>query len=93
MGADKRQFPRIKMPMTVEVTVPGEPPRLLNTRDISDGGVFLEKDQEPLPVSLGSVVTLKVNAALGGEPPPQITARVVRETEDGIGVAFESNDG
>lgn len=89
MSSDKRQFSRIKLPVSVEVSVNGAPPLLMTSRDISDGGVFLEADSAWPDVSTGTQVQLKLNANLNGEPPPRIAGRVVRTTDEGIAVEFE----
>ena len=92
MSSEKRQFARIKLPVTVELSLEGEAPVLLITRDISDGGAFLETKQGTPELGVGTRVYIKVNADLNGEPPPRIAARIVRTSPEGLAVAFEQEN-
>lgn len=85
--SEKRRYRRMAMRMSVEVTTPEGETRMLHTRDLSEGGLFLEGcDAEDLP--LGQDLMLKVSVALQGDEAPIVKARVVRETEEGLGVCF-----
>lgn len=91
MTEDKRQHSRLPVELTVEVSCPGRDAMVLRTRDISDSGVFLQKGEAELP-AVGTELRLKVTVSLSGDDPPVVKARVVRATDDGIGISFEGGD-
>ncbi len=90
--SDQRKYRRIAVCMTVEVTTADGETRVLTTRDLSDGGVFLEGDDAHC-LNLGEDLMLKVSVALQGDEAPVVKARVVRETAEGVGVCFISSPG
>lgn len=71
----------------VELTYPGHQAITLQARDVSDGGVFLERGDHPLP-PMGAEVYLHVMGELDGEDPPTVKAKVVRVMDQGIGLYF-----
>ncbi len=85
--SEKRKSQRIAMCVSVEVTTPEGEMQVLSTRDLSDGGLFLE-GIDTNALGLGKELTLKVSIALQGGAAPIVKARVVRETGDGVGVCF-----
>lgn len=87
MGSDKRSFARIPVPMDIEVRREGSEMMVLETIDISNGGAFIKATPEQCP-DVGTELQLKVKGALGGEEPPTVRARVVRTTNEGMGVEF-----
>lgn len=90
MSEDQRQHPRMEMAFSVELRHEGDPPQLLFTRDLSHGGAFIVKGTAPLP-PVGAIVTVKAQKPEDdGVDTPVIKARVVRRTDDGIGVQFIS---
>lgn len=94
---DRRRFPRV--PMTVEVRVrdaDGHQHRF-TCADLSGGGAFLNFSPDDRPEDLAPFValetddelTLQVLGLLGdGDTAPEVRARVVRVTLDGIAVRF-----
>ena len=88
MSIEQRKHPRLAVPMQVELTYENGDIAVLTTRDISDGGVFLEKLDGNLP-ALDSHVKLKVKATLAGEEPQTLDATVVRVSHDGVGIQFD----
>lgn len=89
MGDEKRRHVRIEVPMPVEVTHPALGTVELVTADLSDSGVFLKCAPEQCP-ELGDEITIKVKGGVlgGGDEPPLVPARVVRVTDEGMGVEF-----
>lgn len=89
MGQEKRRHVRIEVPMPVEVTHPTMGTFELVTADLCESGVFLKADPEQCP-AVGDEITIKVKGGVlgGGEEPPLVPARVVRVTENGMGVEF-----
>lgn len=90
MGSNKRSFARIPVPMDIEVRREGAEMMVLVTVDISNGGAFIKAEPQQCP-PIGSELSLKVIGQLGGEEPPTVQARVVRITDEGIGVEFLSS--
>ncbi len=87
---NQRKHSRLPLPMTVEVLVEDQAPVIMKTRDMSDGGVFLEYN-ENLVLQMGVKLTIKVVENMQGEEPPAIPATVVRVTDDGFAVQFDQN--
>ncbi len=83
-----RKHSRLPLPMTVEVCVEDQAPVISKTRDMSDGGVFLEGN-ENLILQMGMKLTIRVVENMQGEEPPAIPATVVRVTDDGVAVQFD----
>ena len=59
--------------------------KVFDTRDISDGGVYVVVDNEPFP-EIGSKVEVQVQGL--PIPAPILTMRVVRVGPDGYGLQF-----
>lgn len=87
---NKRKAPRLPFPMAVEVTVKGQAAIKMNTRDMSDGGVFLEDDKNTI-LQMGTKLTLKVIEGMQGEDAAEISATVVRVVDDGVAVQFDTD--
>lgn len=87
---ENRRHERYPINVEVEVALPGflrKQRRRFQTRDMSDGGVFLVSDGKPFP-PVGSVIEVQVAAPVDGEPPPVVRARVVRVSREGMAIAF-----
>lgn len=84
---ENRQFERYTLSVEVEMTYSGSGKMLLNTRDISTGGVFLYMQGTSLP-PIGSELLLKLTGLVAGEEPSTARVRVVRVTAEGIGLEF-----
>ena len=89
MGSDQRNFARIPVPMDIEVQVDGAEVVVLETSDISNGGAFIKAEPQQCP-AIGTELSLRVKGQLGGEAPPTVQAKVVRVTDEGMGVEFIS---
>ncbi len=89
MSQEKRKFIRREARFEVELGLPSGGVQLAGTRDVSDGGVFILLDQLLRPV-IGEVVTVKLTANPKnlGESFPSGDAVVVRQEDDGVGLAF-----
>lgn len=85
---ERRVHERQVISLTVEVL---DPPHLgkvkLQTRDLSKQGAFLLLKKE-LCLPVGRVVSLRMPGILWGEETSTISARVVRVTEEGMGLQF-----
>ena len=64
----------------------------LHSRDLSNGGVFLEKGEIVVPpvdtISVDSIVYLRVKSQFEEGEPPLVKARVVRIDDQGIALQF-----
>ena len=61
---------------------------MLNSRNISDNGVFLDHDDNVLDLEIGMQVVLQVCSQLGDGEPPPVNAEVARITDEGFGLKF-----
>ena len=86
--SNQRKHPRLPLPMKVEVCVEGQCGVVTKTRDMSDGGVFLEHN-ESLHLQAGTKLTIKVIESMSGGEASEIPATVVRVTDDGAAVEFD----
>lgn len=84
---ENRKFERYAISLEVELNYPGTGKMILNTRDMSDGGVFLYMDEGARP-PIGEELFLKLTGLVGGEEPPRVRVRVARITHEGIGLEF-----
>ncbi|NOZ11390.1 MAG: PilZ domain-containing protein [Gammaproteobacteria bacterium] len=92
MSVENRKYPRIDVSISVELCYKGKGKAAVCTRNLSDGGLFLEMAEHPLP-PLGTRVELKLTGTLGqGEKPPVVRAEVVRVEDNGIAVYFLDRD-
>ena len=85
---DKRVHERQEVSLSVEIL---DPPHLgkvaLVTKDISKDGAFIMLSKEKcLPV--GRIVSLRMSGVLWGEKLSTVSARVVRVTDEGMGLQF-----
>lgn len=86
---DKRKYQRHVVHLEVELGFPEGENQIVRTQDVSNGGVFLVVDKLRRPV-IGEVVTVKLinseqNTSFSF---PSNDAVVVRQEENGIGLAF-----
>lgn len=83
-GSERRRYHRT--PVSLKVRLKTEDgTQLVNTRDISDGGIYLLMDEEELP-PVGTKV--KVQAQGMAVEAPVVEMEVVRTCSDGIGLRF-----
>jgi len=89
LSQEKRKYTRREARFEVELGLPSGDIKLVGTRDISDGGIFILLDPMQRPV-IGEVVTVKLTASQQneGESFPSSDAVVVRQEEEGVGLAF-----
>jgi len=88
--SDKRKDSRLGIKLEVELKTQ-EQELSLETRDLSNSGVFLTAEEVSLPTE-GSIVELRIKQPLGDSEPPLVKARVVRIDKDGIALAFISDE-
>ena len=89
MRKELRKYPRREIHLEVELAFPSGEKQTVRTMDISDGGVFLIVDKLRRPI-IGEVVEVVIinDEKNAGVVFPSSDAVVVRQEENGIGLAF-----
>ena len=91
--SNKRQSRRIGLCLNIQIQCEETAdPIVVKSRDLSETGVFLETANHPCFPKIGQVVTLRVLDSMDGEPAPPVKARVVRITDEGIGLHFVEHE-
>lgn len=88
--SNKRKETRLGIKLEVELRT-DEQELSLETRDLSNSGVFLTANETSL-FTEGAIVELKIKQALGDSESPVVKARVVRLDNDGIALAFITDE-
>lgn len=88
MSDNKRDSNRVGLVIDIKVTCEDKSEYTLQSRNISDTGVFLDNNSECLKLPIGTQVILQVCSQLDNEPPPPVDAEVVRITDEGMGLQF-----
>ena len=86
--SNKRDSNRLGLVIDVKLTSEDKTEHILKSRNISDTGVFLDYDNEPLKIPIGSHVILQVCSLLDDEAPAPVNAEITRLTDEGIGLKF-----
>ena len=86
--SNKRESNRVGLVIDIKVTCDDNSEHILSSQNISDTGVFLEHNSEPLELPVGTHVVLQVCTQMGDEPPPPVHAEIVRITKEGMGLQF-----
>lgn len=87
MTENQRRFPRTEIKVNVELSFLDHGARIVKTRDISDGGMFLlteDADQYPL----GELVQVHFLDPLHDDADTFKDAVIVRVAEDGIAISY-----
>ncbi|MDH5570661.1 MAG: PilZ domain-containing protein [Gammaproteobacteria bacterium] len=88
MSIENRKSLRIGCTVQIELTLDDKSKLNVNTRNISDGGLFLILDDIEIP-EIGTQVSVQLKNNMGdGEEPPITRAEVVRHEPNGIGLKF-----
>ena len=88
MSDNNRISSRIGLVIDIKLICEDKTEHILKSRNISDHGVFLDYDGEPLNFTVGTRVVLQVCSQLGDEAPPPVNAEVTRTTDEGMGFQF-----
>lgn len=89
---NKRRHERYPVTVEVELVDPAIGRSIVQTKDLSDGGLFLRLGAKPWP-RVGALVTVRVIETGDVAAPPLLRARVVRMTAEGIGLEFLLGEG
>mgnify|MGYP001819206443 CR=1 FL=1 len=84
---DLRRYPRHPMKVSVELTFLEEPYAIVKTRDISEGGMFIEVDAAT-KFPIGELVNLHYLDPLNNDEDTFKDAMIVHVANDGFGVSF-----
>lgn len=86
-NSDKRRFPRVAIQAQLEISHPSFGVILLKAKNASEGGFFALRGVSPLPPSNTEVKVIikRFTGAINVEP---VSMRVVRVTDEGIGLEF-----
>ena len=88
VGKNSRQHLRIGLVVDIELTLPDNEVMHVQTKNISDGGLYLVIDTKGIP-PIGTEVMVRIKNQLGdGEEAPINRALVVRHEVDGVGLKF-----
>ena len=88
MMDNKRDSSRVGIVIEIRIICDDGTEYTLNSRNISDTGVFLEYDEQKIDLEIGAHVVLQVCSQLGDGEPPPVKAEVARMTNEGIGLQF-----
>lgn len=82
-----RRHPRTQIKVSVELTFLDEPYAIVNTRNISEGGMFIEVDTaDSFPI--GEMVNVHYLDPLNGNADTFKDAIIVHVANDGFGISF-----
>jgi len=85
---EKREHPRIQIPLVVELNHPSLGVVEVTGRDISAGGVFVDLPNPQLRVGAKLKVRIKKVQTVDIQSTPMVDMQVARTADDGLGLAF-----
>ena len=91
MGENNRRHARHDFQIDVLLTLTEKATQSMQTRDISEGGMFLSTST-PSDFPLGEMVHIQYNNPLNNDAETEVDAIIVRLSDDGVGVAFIEMD-
>ena len=84
---ERRAHERHLVSLPVEIINPPVGKVTLLTQDLSLGGAFVKAEAEDC-LAVGTVLSVRIPGFLWGEHTSTVVARVVRVTDDGMGLQF-----
>jgi len=85
---DSRQYPRIQLPIEVELAHPSIGRLRRIARDVSEGGIFVLTETGALRPGAKLKVTVVSAALVESTPTPTVDVEIVRVTPEGMGLKF-----
>ncbi len=83
-----RRNPRTSIEVKIEVTMTDGNVELVNTQNLSSSGLFFEISPSKMP-TMGDILWVKISGAMAdGDQAPLNRVKVIRITDDGVGVKF-----
>lgn len=93
MSDNHRKHPRKEVHIDVRLAFQDSGVHLVRTRDISEGGMFLELDLDnPSAYPLGELVHVQYKDPVKNDLYTQIDAVIVRVSSEGLAIAFVDLD-
>jgi len=86
---DRREHPRIPLQVSIKISHPQIGDKVVQTKDISDGGLFIVAEPSSLPAP-GSIVKGQVQG--GMDEAPVVAMKIVRVGLDGLGLQYLLGD-
>jgi hypothetical protein len=87
---ERREHPRIQLPLLVELSHPSIGRKSCVARDISEGGVFVQIETHDIrPGAIIKLTLLNANT-VDSQPTPTVDMEVRRVEETGLGLAFKN---
>ncbi|MFW6092773.1 MAG: PilZ domain-containing protein [Pseudomonadota bacterium] len=87
---EQRRYPRIQVPLLVELKHPTTGTLRCMARDISEGGIFVQTDNPQLKPGAKVKLTLLNTLGVEAQPTPTVDMEVKRVEDRGLGLAFTS---
>ncbi len=85
---EQRRYPRIQLPLLVELKHPTLGSQRCIARDISEGGVFVQLERAEVKPGAKLKLTLLNPVSVEASPTPTVDMEVKRVEEQGLGLAF-----
>lgn len=86
---NRREHPRIPMTVNIKITHPDIGEKVIKTKDVSDGGLFILAEPTAMP-PIGSIVTGQVQGII--ESAPELKMEIVRTDSNGVGLRYVDVD-
>ena len=87
MSKNLRKHPRKHIKVSVELTFLDQPYAVVNTRNISEGGMFIEVDSA-VNFPIGEMVSVHYLDPLNDDADTFKDAIIVHKTDEGVGICF-----
>jgi len=87
MSKNLRKHPRKDIKVSVQLTFLDEPYAIVNTRNISEGGMFIEVNSE-ITFPIGEMVSVHYLDPLNNDADTFKDAVIVHISNDGFGICF-----
>lgn len=87
---ERREHPRIQLPLLVELSHPAIGRQSCIARDISEGGVFVQIKTSNIRPGATIKLTLLNSNTIDTQPTPTVDMEVKRVEEEGLGLAFRN---
>jgi c-di-GMP-binding flagellar brake protein YcgR len=87
MSKNLRKHPRTQIKVSVELTFLEKPYSVVNTRNISEGGMFIEVDSAA-NFPIGEMVSVHYLDPLNDDADTFKDAIIVHKTDEGVGICF-----
>ena len=89
MFDERRQHPRVELPIEVMLSHPAVGDLRTTARDISEGGIFVDADAPSMTLGAKIKLTILGLPLLASTPTPTINMEVTRVAAEGLGLKFD----